>query len=552
MLTESSRPMVTTPVDPVATAKPPRSPLPLALGIGAVAWLAVLFTLADPGITTDEPLDVRPGRTYVGALRKYGLSFFHRDVVEAVFRDNAEHPPLGRWLLGVASTLGQPFEALLRGKPDPLGIYIVSGRLAPALAFAALVSLVAYTTARRYGTAAGIAAGFALAVMPRVFAHAHFGALDTFIAFFWTAALIAVDRALLSHCPTRNMAAAGAVWALALLTKIHAWFLIPVVLLWSVERVGLWKGLRAWAVWSATGLALFFAGWPWLWYDPIGRLLTYLGTGVDRVAIQVEYFGRVYADREVPWHYPWVYFAVTVPVGLHLLGALGVVRSVRTWRCDTFPTILMGSILLFLGTFSTRVPVYDGERLFLIVFPLWAVLIGRGFGILWSGARRSAWLRGGLVVFLLAQAYGVIAMHPFGLSYYNALVGGLPGAQRLGLELTYWGDAVDPVLLDRLVRIAPAEADVALVPTLYPRQGIASTTYAMARRSILLSDEDSARNAAWVVVSRRTAYWKPAFRARVGRGRVVFERKRQGVWLSRIYAFPPQSGPPGPRRNTLP
>jgi len=79
---------------------------------------------------------------------------------------------------------------------------------------------------------------------------------------------------------------------------------------------------------------LFVVGWPWLWYDPVGRLRAYLGTGVERATIQVLYFGRVYADRDVPWHYPWLYFAVTVPVGLHLLGAFGLVRGWRGRRGD--------------------------------------------------------------------------------------------------------------------------------------------------------------------------------------------------------------------------
>jgi hypothetical protein len=74
-----------------------------------------------------------------------------------------------------------------------------------------------------------------------------------------------------------------------------------------------------------------------------------------------------------------------------------------------------------------------------------------------------------------------VAFHPFGLSYYNALVGGLPGAERLGLELTYWGDAVDGVLLDRLARAAPPDASAALAPTLYPGQGALTTTRAMIR-----------------------------------------------------------------------
>src|SRR5512135_1533090 len=99
----------------------------LALVAGACAALAVVFTLGDPGITIDEPLDVRPGRTYIATLRARGWRFFDRDVVDAVFRDNAEHPPLGRWLLGIASTLGEPFE-IMRYGPDPVGLYVRSGR----------------------------------------------------------------------------------------------------------------------------------------------------------------------------------------------------------------------------------------------------------------------------------------------------------------------------------------------------------------------------------------------------------------------------------------
>ncbi len=161
----------------------------LAWALGAIAFLSVLATLVDPGITIDEPLDVRPGRTYVSTLRARGLRFFERATVDAVFRDNAEHPPLGRWLLGIASTLGEPFEVILRGGPDPIGQYIVSGRLAPALTFGALVGLISATAGRRFGRAAGMVAGLSLVLMPRAFAHAHLGALDTFIAFFWTSFL---------------------------------------------------------------------------------------------------------------------------------------------------------------------------------------------------------------------------------------------------------------------------------------------------------------------------------------------------------------------------
>ena len=47
-------------------------------------------------------------------------------------------------------------------------------------------------------------------------------------------------------------------------------------------------------------------------------------------------------------------------------------------------------------------------------------------------------------------AYWSFRAHPHELSYYNGLVGGLPGAQRLGFEPTYWYDAVTPGVLNEL------------------------------------------------------------------------------------------------------
>jgi 4-amino-4-deoxy-L-arabinose transferase-like glycosyltransferase len=518
----------------------PRRPGRWAFGIGLLASAAVILTLDGPGLTVDEPLDVRPGRAYLRILREQGLRFLAPEVVDRMYFDNAEHPPLGRWLLGLASVIGEPFEVLFKG-PDPTGSYVLAGRLAPALTFGALTGLVAWTAMCRWGLSAGLTAGFALIAMPRVFAHAHLGALDTFLSFTWTAALLSGERAIRSRRPVRGMVGAGAVWSLALLTKIHAWFLLPILGIWSLVRLSPRRAAAAMAAWSATGIALFWAGWPWLWHHSWARLLAYWGTGVERVTIHVQYFGRVLADRDVPWHYPWLYFAVTVPIGLHLLGAVGVVRGWKCRRDDSFALLLTGSIVFFLLLFSTRVPVYDGERLFLHVFPAWALLIGRGFGWLHERVAGNRLARRGLIAFVAAQGIGVLMTFPFGLSYYNLLVGGLPGAERLGLEVTYWSDAVDDVLLNRLAGTAPPDATAAMVPTLYPGQGTLTTGFnrALARRGIVLQDQASADRAEWVVVSYRTAYWPPNWRERLkrGGGELVATRSRQGVPLSALWHF---------------
>ncbi len=510
-----------------------------AWAMGTLALLCVLATIGDPGITVDEPLDVAPGRRYVETLLARGVGFFGRATVARTFADNAEHPPLGRWLLGIASKTFEPVEVLLLG-PDTFrpGLFVRSGRVAPAACFAALVGLVTFAAGRRYGRAGGLSAGFALMVMPRVFAHAHLGALDTFVALFWTWALLSAVKAADSRRPVVAMAIAGIVWGLAILTKIHGWLLPPVVLAWAWNRLPVRVLIPAMSAWAAAGLAVFFVGWPWLWYDSGARLAGYFATGLHRTPTFVRYFGVTYTDTAVPWHYPWLYALATVPPGLHVLGGIGVIQGIRERKFDPFPLLLLGTIAGFLALFSTRVPVYDGERLFLPIFPLWAILIGRGFASVWDDIAGRARLRLALVAALLAQSLGVIAIHPFGLSYYNVLVGGLPGAERLGLELTYWGDSVDGVLLDRLARVADEGDTAALAPTLAPGQGHAATSRPLFfRKSIALEDQEAAGRSEWVVVSRREAYWTPEVRAILERP-PEFVRSRQGVWLSGLWRRP--------------
>jgi 4-amino-4-deoxy-L-arabinose transferase-like glycosyltransferase len=520
----------------------PAPPLPrwqhpgwLGLSAGIVAGLAVLVTLGSPGITIDEPIDVKVSTNYIRLLSDYthrDPSSLGRAEIDALFLDNKQHPPLGRLLLGI-TTLAAPLEPWLGGI-DPFSVH--SARLAPMTAFALLVGLIVRSTARRYGTVAGLAAGIALVFMPRSFAHAHFATLDTFLSLFWTASLLAADGALLSEGrKSPRMAAAGLVWGLALLTKIHAWLLPPLVALDALLRLRSRPRVLvlALAAWTAVGLLVFLVGWPWLWPDPVGRLRAFLSTSVDRVPLSVLYFGQVYQDNQLPWHYPWVQFGAAVPVGLHLLAIVGLVRGWKDRKANPLPLLLALSVVQFLVLFSTNAPVYDGERLFLHVFPAWAILAGLGFDSLWKAAKGRG-TRVALAGVLAAQGYGLAAFHPFQLSYHSALVGGLPGAVRLGLEPTYWGDVLDNRLLRDLERRAEPGDRVAVIPTMHHLYPPALTTPGLAEKGIKLLPEQEIRSADWAIISRRVAYWPPSTLPLIESRPASAERSRQGVWLSRL------------------
>lgn len=508
-----------------------------AVGFGLLAFLAVLLTLGDPGITCDEPLDVSVGRRYVSALERWGegrWSPARADDASRLFADNAQHPPLGRLALGIASVLFDPLRELLGGS-DVFSVF--PARVAPALAFGLLVGIVAFAAAGIGGRASGVVAGIALLMFPRSFAHAHFATLDTFLSLAWTAAILSVAWAAKSRRPLLFLPLTGLIWGLALLTKIHAWVLPVLIGPYLLSQLRPRRAIAGGLAWLASGFVLFLAGWPWLWHDPVGRLRGFLGTSVERLPLRVEYLGGVFLDREVPWHYPWVYFLLTIPVGFLAMGGLGVFRAWRERRQDGRPLLLAASVLLWLAIFSTRAPVYDGERLFLQVFPAWAILAGIGAGALWQSWRRPA-ARLALGLGIALQGYGVLALHPYQLSYYNLLSGGPRGAEALGMELTYWGDAVDRSLLDDLARGGNPGAQAALLPTLHHIQAPAIMTPELLAKKMTMGDQSRWREADLLVVYRRTAYWPEGLSEHLAATRPLRLNSRQGVWLSGIWPGP--------------
>jgi len=108
-------------------------------------------------------------------------------------------------------------------------------------------------------------------------------------------------------------------------------------------------------------------------------------------------------------------------------------------------------------------PKYDGVRLFLPAFPFAAWLAGDGFAWAWQRLAhfRWRWAAGG--AFVLLQGAGILTLHPYETSYYGGLCGALPGAHRLGMETTYWGDVYTGAVL-RFAATVPQGTRVAFFP----------------------------------------------------------------------------------------
>ena len=209
------------------------------------------------------------------------------------------------------------------------------------------------------------------------------------------------------------------------------------------------------------------------------------------------------------------------------------------------------------------VTVYDGERLFLVSFPLWAVCIGRGasdiFGRTTLALSRDQPARAGpgtrlgrslalplVWLLLLSESYTLITLHPCQLSYYNWLVGGLHGAHALGFEPTYWGDSITRSLHQQIVEQVPVGATIHVAPVLHPLQlrGMAMQSPLLAPHKVQLAAYDDSIRAQvrYVLVFRRLADPRESLSEPTDRTqnappgmRFLAEVRRQSVQLAVLY-----------------
>jgi len=434
----------------------------LGIALFVVAFLATLLTERGYGIVSDvgnyfhsSRLQLEWARELLRALLDGDpLAALNREVVSAHWRWQPEripHPPLSRELSG----LGYLF---LRRVLDPLAAY----RMAIMLTYSGLVAAVGMLTA--WGTRsrlAGVVAGGATLTVPALFAYGHFANTDMFLAAFWFGAVAALY--MYTETGRRGwLIAAGLLFGAACSTKFTGVLLLPVFVLWLVLRGR--RELKPMLVVTGLAAAVFFATNPVTWIDPLGGVWDYVKAGMFRsisVHIATVYFGEIYSFRG-PWHFAFVWTAIVIPIPLLLAMGLGVSNR-RSGGLLALALVNLG--VVYGVTLLPATPLHDGIRLFLAAFPFLCVLAGLGAsraldfltgrGPRWILRRPRSLAVGLLVAALGLPAARTVQYHPFQLSYFNALVGGVRGAQRRGLEVTTQKEVLSRAVLADLRTLIP-------------------------------------------------------------------------------------------------
>ncbi len=130
---------------------------------------------------------------------------------------------------------------------------------------------------------------------------------------------------------------------------------------------------------------------------------------------------------------------------------------------------------------------------------------------------------------------------PCFLSYYNIAVGGLHGADRLGMELDYWGEAVTRDFLEQVVQTVPDGAHIDVTPVLLPHglqlDEMLTQSPLLRRRGIVLSayTADAPRHADYLLLFLRMADLSPSLREMTARTVPLVAVRRSGVLLAGLY-----------------
>jgi hypothetical protein len=230
------------------------------------------------------------------------------------------------------------------------------------------------------------------------------------------------------------------------------------------------------------------------------------------IPIAVQFLGIAYNTpvQSLPWYNTLAWTVFVTPVGFLFFGAFGLWVSLRLWRSE--PVGLLAG----------------GHWAFLMILRALPHTLGAKWAV-------EKWGRLGKLAIAAAIIEGVVSlavMMPVPLAYFSPLIGGLPGASALGMEPTYYWDALNRESRRWLVASTPPGSTIqfATFPHswLYLRQ-----TGELPRRLVPIDRGQPT----WYVVQNRPGAFSDADRGLATQGRPAYTIRKLGVPLAWIFPY---------------
>lgn len=313
-----------------------------------------------------------------------------------------------------------------------------------------------------YSKVTALFAVLAMISIPRLFAHLHFASCDSSMTAAW---LISWSLFSASGKSVRYSILCGCFLGLALASKFTAWAAFAPFALGLISLFRTPKEFWRTAVVFPAAILTFYLLDPPLWYEPVHGFMqfTYQNTHRESFDVSILFLGEMYdLGRSLPWYNTLFWTGITVPLGILFLTVIGIYLKIRNPGAAGLFLLANAAILLIARAFPGT-PPHDGVRLFISAFPFLGILAGIAAGKIWMS---NPVLRNriSVVLLLLSGTANLAIFAPQWLSYYNILIGGLPGAVEAGMEPTYYWDGLDSEVLEWVDRNTFPDEEVRFSP----------------------------------------------------------------------------------------
>jgi hypothetical protein len=348
---------------------------------------------------------------------------------------------------GAAQELGGPRREISRrdmaNHPSFLP-YLAGARLGFSVATALAIGLIAVVAWRLLGPGPAVLGGCLLALDPFVLAHSRLVHIDASLALWTTLAAVAGLLRWSGGGPA-TLALCGVATALALLSKAPAAFLfgfLPASAIWvrgwaALTDRSVWHDL---AIWATASIAIYVALWPAMWVAPFETLGLTVGFVRDNANPS---HAAAAGDGVGVLFYPLVFLVRTTPLTLLGLFLLAVFRPDGQVARVTVALALYAVGFGLAMTFAAK----NVDRYLLPAFPALDLLAGLGLwqslGRLVSRPRGSFAVASATAVVVAVTSWSVLSAWPYGVTYANPLVGGVPFANTY--VASGWGEGLDQV-----------------------------------------------------------------------------------------------------------
>jgi hypothetical protein len=353
-----------------------------------------------------------------------------------------------------------PFYALVALAGDlltPGRAELARARLGTMIAFSLTAGALFAFLARRRGLWAAVAASGAWVLQPQLFGLGHYAHYDALLSSLWVGAILSFANAVLPAEPDAPptwrtflwVALYGILAGCAAGTKFTGWLLPVPFLAWSAMHRDR-RGIRTVVVGGIVSLLTVYLVTPPWWGDPVSGITAFFRSNLTRgetLPIPTQFLGRVYEtpNGSLPWYNTLVWTVMATPVGFLVLAAFGLAAPFARGTDRLASLAVTHWVFLLVLRALPHTPGHDGIRQFLPAFGCLALVAGVGGA--WLHERWRSFSRAAILVALTEGVISTLLAMPVPLSYFSPLVGGLPGATRLGMEPTYYWDALTPSCL---------------------------------------------------------------------------------------------------------